>query len=102
ALAAGRTDAGRLIVVFERDVPDAPGLARRLVTEYGGTLDYTYQHALKGFAGRFPAEAAAGLAHHPGVAYLAPDQEVRAIGTQANPPSWGLDRIDQADLPLSR
>lgn len=102
ALAAGRADAGRLIVVFERDVPDAPGLARRLAAEYGGTLDYTYQHALKGFAGRFPAEAAAGLAHHPGVAYLAPDQEVRAIGTQANPPSWGLDRIDQADLPLSR
>ena len=99
---AERAGGGRIIVVFDRAVPDAPGLARRLAADYGGSLDYTYQHALKGFAGTFPAAAQEGLARHPGVDYIAPDGEVRAIGTQANPPSWGLDRIDQADLPLNQ
>ena len=101
ALAVVATGGDRIIVVFDRAVFDPPGLARRLAAEYGGTVDYAYQAALKGFAGRFPAAAAAGLQHHPAVDYIVPDGLVRAIGTQANPPSWGIDRIDQADLPLN-
>lgn len=101
ALAVAGVAGERIIVVFDRAVFDPPGLARQLTAEYGGTLRYTYQYALKGFAGNFPAAAAEGIARHPGVAYVAPDGEVRAIGTQANPPSWGIDRIDQTDLPLN-
>src|SRR5262249_13701510 len=34
------------------------------------------------------------------VEYIEQDQIAHAITTQTNPPSWGLDRIDQVSLPL--
>ncbi|MEJ2340094.1 MAG: hypothetical protein P8Y15_14565, partial [Gemmatimonadales bacterium] len=34
------------IVVFNPGVADPPGLARRLVTEHGGQLRFTYEHAI--------------------------------------------------------
>ena len=98
--AAVGTEQG-LIVVFQADVTDVPGLARRLATEHGGSLRFTYEHAIKGFAARFPAAAADGLRRNPQVSYIEPDVEMRIVGTQANPPSWGLDRVDQLDLPLN-
>lgn len=98
--AAVGTEQG-LIVVFKADVTDVPGLARRLATEHGGSLRFTYEHAIKGFAARFPAAAADGLRRNPHISYLEPDVEMRIVDTQTNPPSWGLDRVDQPDLPLS-
>jgi subtilisin family serine protease len=100
SLAAAGTDQV-LIVVFKADVTDVPGLARRLVTDHGGSLRFTYQHAIKGFAAKFPAAAADGLRRNPQVSYVEPDVEMRLVDTQTNPPSWGLDRVDQLDLPLS-
>jgi len=100
SLAAGGTDRG-LIVVFKADVTDVPGLASRLVKDHGGSLRFTYQHAIKGFAARFPSAAADGLRRNPHVAYVEPDAEMRIVGTETNPPSWGLDRVDQPDLPLN-
>ncbi|MFD1051128.1 S8 family peptidase, partial [Kibdelosporangium lantanae] len=34
------------------------------------------------------------------VSFVEQDARVRATDTQPSPPSWGLDRIDQRDLPL--
>ncbi len=99
--AAARTEQARVIVVFDDAVADAPGLARRLAAEGGGELHFTYQHALKGFAASFPTAAIEGLRRNPNVVLIEPDAKAELHGTQTNPPSWGLDRIDQFDLPLN-
>jgi len=88
------------IVVFKPGVVDPPGLARRLVNEHGGSLRLTYQHSIKGFAARLPAQAINGIRNNPNVEYVEPDGVVTIGDTQTSPPSWGLDRIDQANLPL--
>jgi subtilisin family serine protease len=92
----------RYLVVFERaagsgDVRDGREEAR----QDGGRVHYEYGRVLKGFAATLPKKAVDRLRRHPRVAYLEADQTVRVVGTQGNPP-WGLDRIDQRDLPLSR
>ncbi len=87
----------RYIVVFKHDVSDAPGLARQLATAHGATVHHTYQYAIKGFAATLPEGAAAALRRNPNVAYVEQDQRVELV--QAG--SWGLDRVDQRDLPLN-
>jgi subtilisin family serine protease len=42
------------------------------------------------------------LAADPSVEYVQADGIYTISGTQTNPPSWGLDRIDQRDLPLNQ
>jgi hypothetical protein len=90
------------IVVFKQEVPDAPGLARRLVAEHGGALRFSYTAALKGFAAELPQRALDALRHNPNVAYLEQDGTVELFGGGTEPaPPWGLDRVDQRTLPLS-
>ncbi|HEY0037514.1 MAG TPA: S8 family peptidase [Longimicrobium sp.] len=85
------------IVVFKTGVGDAPGLARQLANAHGGKVRHTYQHALRGFSANLPAAAAEALRHNPNVAYVEQDQRVSV--SQVG--SWGLDRVDQRDLPLN-
>ncbi|WP_338043531.1 S8 family peptidase [Lentzea albidocapillata] len=75
----------------------APGLA----SKYGGQVGQVWQHALNGFSVKMTAKQAARLAADPKVAFVQQDAEVHALDVQQNPPSWGLDRVDQRDLPLS-
>lgn len=100
SLAQGREEA-RVIVVFNRGVPDAPGLAGQLTAQHGGTLHFAYQHAIQGFAASFPAAAVEGVRRNPNVAYVEPDADVILFQTTQNNATWGLDRVDQRDLPLS-
>ncbi|GAA1275465.1 S8 family peptidase [Saccharothrix xinjiangensis] len=88
------------IVVLKRH----EDLAATRTAARGVTRAYT--SALAGFALRADAASARRLAADPRVAYVAQDLEVdlgataRAAGVQPDPPSWGLDRIDQRSLPL--
>ncbi|MEU8387102.1 S8 family serine peptidase [Micromonospora sp. NPDC048843] len=74
--------------------------AKRLSGRHGGTVARTYGAALRGFEVTVNASAAARIAADPAVAYVEQNHTVSISGTQANPPSWGLDRIDQRNLPL--
>ncbi|MEV4117467.1 S8 family serine peptidase [Micromonospora sp. NPDC049645] len=74
--------------------------AKRLSGRHGGTVARTYGAALRGFEVKVSANAAARIAADPAVAYVEQNHTVSISGTQANPPSWGLDRIDQRNLPL--
>jgi len=100
AVPGGAAGLGSYIVVFKPGVADAPGLARFLTQAHGGSLSFTYQHAIQGFAATLPAAAVTALAHHPNVAYIEPDQVVTAYTTQTDA-TWGLDRIDQLSRTLN-
>ena len=92
--------ANQYIVVFVDGVQNAP-LATSLIRDaYDGTVLRTYQVALKGFAGVFEPDAIDALRNDPRVAYVEPNRRAQLFDTQTNPPSWGIDRIDQLDLPL--
>ena len=92
---------GQYVVVLKSGVPDVPGVARRLTAQHGAQLRHVYTAALRGFAvSKLPDAAVAALRANPAVRYVAQDQVVRAITEQPDA-TWGLDRIDQHDLPLS-
>jgi subtilisin family serine protease len=74
--------------------------AQGLIARHGGSVARTYGAALRGFEARVNARTAARIAADPSVAYVAQNHTVQLQDTQPNPPSWGLDRIDQRNLPL--
>ena len=89
------------IVVLKDDVADVEGEAIRLSNAFGGDRNggHTYQRALKGFSVRMPEQQALRLADDPRVAFVEEDGVV-TLGTTQTGATWGLDRIDQRDLPL--
>jgi subtilisin family serine protease/PKD repeat protein len=100
ATPAGEVVPGQYIIVLRESVTDVQTVAREIAARHSGALRFTYTHALKGFTLNVSAEAAALIAADPRVAYVEQDKVVRAIETQTGA-TWGIDRIDQRDLPLS-
>ncbi len=90
------------IVVLNDDVEDVEQEAERLAIEHGGSRynQHTYRRVLKGYSVWMPEAQARKLAQDPRVDYVEEDQTVTASATQSNA-TWGLDRIDQRDLPLN-
>ncbi|SDJ06109.1 Proprotein convertase P-domain-containing protein [Lentzea albidocapillata subsp. violacea] len=73
-----------------------------LTQRYGGTLDAVFSHAMRGFQVKNLTEAAARrLAADPAVKAVYQDGTAKALDVQTNP-TWGLDRVDQANLPLDK
>jgi subtilisin family serine protease len=104
-LYAGSADAIKdsYIVVFKDSAMSAQSVGTQvssLASKYGSDVDYTYKSALRGFAGTMSEKSARQLAADPSVAYVQQNRTVHATVDQLNPPSWGLDRVDQRDLPL--
>ena len=109
---AGAADAvsGSYVVVLKGDavgtantlaartaVPDrAAGLAKR----YGGNVGTVWSSALTGYSAKMTAAQARRLAADPAVAYVEQDRVMTTQGTQTGA-TWGLDRIDQRNLPLN-
>lgn len=99
---------GRYIVVLKDwaagpigDGSIAGIVAATLAALFGGTVDHVYQHSVLGFSVRMPAAAAQLLSLDDRVAFIEEDGVMQASEVQPNPPSWGLDRIDQRNLPLN-
>ena len=58
--------------------------------------------AINGFGARLDKAQLALLASDPNVEYIEENTVVGITGDQANPPSWGLDRIDQRSRTLNQ
>jgi len=97
--------AGSYIVVLkntaalQRDGVDAT--ARGLTRTHGGAIGHTFRHALRGFEVSLGEAAARRLAASPAVEYVQQNGIYSISATQSPTPSWGLDRIDQRNLPLN-
>ena len=100
-LRADKKIPNQYIVVLKNDVADVDAEALRLAREFGGDRNegQTYHRALKGFSVRMPEAQAAKLANDPRVEFVEEDGVVSIVTTQTGA-TWGLDRIDQRDLPL--
>ncbi|MER5970473.1 S8 family peptidase [Streptomyces sp. NPDC002055] len=69
-----------------------------LAKEYGGKLKRNYSSAVNGFSANGLTEAEAKkLAADPSVGKVVQNKKFHINATQENPPSWGLDRIDQEE-----
>jgi subtilisin family serine protease len=91
---------GSYIVVMKDAVANVDGEVEQIGQQYGANATYRYKSAVKGFAGKLSAAAVAALLNDSRVAYIEEDQPVSAVTTQPGA-TWGLDRIDQRDLPVS-
>jgi hypothetical protein len=100
--AAGARVLPEQYVVVLEDEPglSVPEVAADLVAVYGGRVTYLSEAALRGFAINIPAEGAERMSADARVLFVEQDSEVWPATTQTNP-TWGLDRIDEHDLPLS-
>jgi subtilisin family serine protease len=104
-LGEGRADAIKdsyIVQIKDSASPKAASAstARDLTAKHGGQVRVAWQHALNGFAVTMNADQARRMAADARVDYVQQDAAVRIADTQPNPPSWGLDRIDQRDRPL--
>jgi subtilisin family serine protease len=91
------------IVVLKDDVPatEVSSRAASLVLARGGFVRHIYKSALKGFAATMSEKEVIALSQDPTVDYVEEDGQMSISQTTQNNPPWGLDRIDQRDLPLS-
>jgi subtilisin family serine protease len=95
----------RYIVTLDDSVENVSAAADALTQNRHRDL-----RAIHGFIAEMSARDAAALLDRPGVKYVEQDSmggggsfgQPSALSTQTAPPGWGLDRIDQRDLPLSQ
>ncbi len=104
--------AGRYIVVFKTSaaklaneqtkalVPSVEKVASEMTATYGANLIHTYDYVLRGFAVQASDQVLAQLLADARVEYVEEDATVTVDTTQTNA-TWGLDRIDQRNLPLN-
>src|SRR5688572_24045050 len=93
---------GRYVVVL-RPGNSGASTASDVERQFGTRARHVYQRALSGFAMDLTDEQLARLRSDARVAYIEADWMAYPIGSgsQPNPPSWGLDRTDQNNLPLN-
>ena len=92
---------GRYIVVFNEQASAAAASTARVdARALGAKILHSYSHALDGFSATLSQRALDALRSNPHVAYIEADSRVHASDTQS-PATWGLDRIDQRNRPLS-
>ncbi|MFK0250101.1 S8 family peptidase [Amycolatopsis azurea] len=90
------------IVVLKDGLATAQASSASLTQRFGGEVRSTWSAALNGFSVKKMTEKQARrLAADPSVKAVYQDGTARGADTQTNP-TWGLDRVDQKNLPLDK
>lgn len=102
---------GNYIVVYKDNVTPTEGNRHidSVRSERGARIKHVYESALKGFAAQLSDASVASLRANPKVAYIEQEQEftaddidgLEALDIAQAGATWGLDRIDQKNLPLN-
>jgi subtilisin family serine protease len=98
---------GTYIVVLRSGTRDANAAANSLLSKTHGKMGHKFSARFSAFTAELTADDASRLASDPLVSYVEKNHRVTAQGgkpssssvTQAKAP-WGLDRIDQENIPL--
>jgi subtilisin family serine protease len=96
---ARSTTTGVFIVVL-KDGGSPAAIAAEHAAATGGSVQYVYDNALDGYAIAVDEGELGKIAVDSRVDYIEPDLPMSVVTTQTGAP-WGLDRIDQRNLPLS-
>ena len=95
--AAGDLIPGQYIITLR---PNASQTAKdSLVSILGNSIIRTFSYAIKGYTVNLSPAQLKALKGNPAVQNIEQDQVITISSDQVNPP-WGLDRIDQPNLPL--
>jgi subtilisin family serine protease len=94
---------GSYIVVFKDSAVPKTNVRKvvdSLAARHKASVRFRYADALRGFSAQMSQAQAQRLAADPSVDYVEQDRMISITATQSPTPSWGLDRIDQRNLPL--
>ena len=92
----------RYIVVLKPGASNTPAQAAAQARAAGAGVRFVYSHALRGYSATLPDRLLRRLRNSDQVAYLERVARGSFVATQQNPPSYGLDRVDQRNLPLNQ
>ncbi len=99
--ADGAIDGRYIVVLNQRTSRAGVQDARAAATSNGARIKYEYDSVLTGFAATMSDKALRAVRQNPNVDYVEVDRRVSIDGDQSGA-TWGLDRVDQRDLPLNQ
>lgn len=101
--------AGRYIVVLNQEPSNSlfmdtdlsvETISNAMAKDHNAKIDQVYDAAIKGFSAEMSAKEAETLSRDPRVAFVEEDS-IAYVSSVQSESDWGLDRIDQRELPLN-
>ncbi|RST06097.1 S8 family peptidase [Streptomyces sp. WAC07149] len=99
---AGAVPGSYIVTLKDSAARSTDDSGKAVAKRYGAKVERTYSAALNGYSVEVSEAQARKLAADPAVQSVVQNRTFTVDATQPNPPSWGLDRIDQWALPLDQ